>query len=55
MSKRKSREQKLELLRKLLIEGEESGFVENFNPVDFQAELKKEHLANGIYQSGKKR
>ena len=34
-------EQKLRLLRQALIDGEESGWVENFNPADFKAKLKK--------------
>ncbi|WP_229216007.1 type II toxin-antitoxin system ParD family antitoxin [Dyadobacter frigoris] len=34
-------EQKLKLLRQALIEGEVSGWVENFNPADFKAKLKK--------------
>ena len=34
-------EQKLKLLRQALIDGEESGWVENFNPSDFKANLKK--------------
>ncbi|WP_254560261.1 type II toxin-antitoxin system ParD family antitoxin [Dyadobacter diqingensis] len=39
-------EEKLKLLRQALIEGEESGWVENFNPIDFKARLKKNILAN---------
>lgn len=39
-------EQKLKLLRQALIEGEESGWVENFNPVDFKAKLKKNTSGN---------
>ena len=39
-------EQKLRLLRQALIEGEESGWVENFNPTDFKAKLKRDTLAN---------
>lgn len=39
-------EEKLKLLRQALIEGEESGWVENFNPTDFKARLKKNNLAN---------
>jgi antitoxin ParD1/3/4 len=39
-------EEKLKLLRQALIEGEESGWVENFNPTDFKARLKKNILAN---------
>ncbi|WP_159472859.1 type II toxin-antitoxin system ParD family antitoxin [Dyadobacter sp. 3J3] len=34
-------EKKQVMLRKALIEGEESGWVENFNPSDFKAKLKK--------------
>jgi antitoxin ParD1/3/4 len=33
-------EQKLKLLRQALIDGEESGWVENFNPVEFKTKLK---------------
>ena len=39
-------DQKLRLLRKALIEGEESGWVENFNPKVFKDSLKKETLSN---------
>ncbi|MDF7817512.1 type II toxin-antitoxin system ParD family antitoxin [Runella sp. MFBS21] len=38
-------EEKLKVLRQALVEGEESGFVENFNPQSFQAELKRQSLA----------
>ncbi|CAG5068153.1 Antitoxin ParD1 [Dyadobacter sp. CECT 9623] len=33
-------EQKLKLLRQALIDGEESGWVENFDPSEFLAKLK---------------
>ena len=36
-------EVKKELLRKALIEGEESGLVENFDPEQFLAELHSKH------------
>ncbi|WP_031530693.1 type II toxin-antitoxin system ParD family antitoxin [Dyadobacter crusticola] len=39
-------EQKLSLLRQALIEGEESGWSENFDPADFKAKLKKNYSAN---------
>ena len=39
-------EQKLRLLRQSLIDGEESGWVENFNPTDFKAKLRKIIVAN---------
>lgn len=34
-------EQKLRLLKQALIDGEESGWVENFNPEDFKALAKE--------------
>lgn len=50
-------EEKLKLLRQALIEGEESGWVENFNPIDFKAELTKNGLNylsyNSLRDSGK--
>ena len=39
-------EQKLRLLRHALIEGEESGWVENFDPNDFKVKLKEDTLYN---------
>ncbi|KQS24814.1 type II toxin-antitoxin system ParD family antitoxin [Dyadobacter sp. Leaf189] len=39
-------EQKLSLLRQALIEGEESGWAENFDPADFKSKLKKDHSGN---------
>lgn len=39
-------EQKLKVLRQALIDGEESGWVENFNSVDFRAKLRKNIVAN---------
>lgn len=39
-------EQKLRLLRQALIEGEQSGFVENFSPTDFKAKLMNSHSSN---------
>lgn len=39
-------EEKLKLLRKALIEGEESGWVENFNPTAFMDKLKKSSPGN---------
>jgi len=39
-------EQKLKLLRQALIDGEESGWVENFNPTDFKAKLRKNTASN---------
>ena len=39
-------EQKLRLLRQALIDGEESGWVENFNLTDFKAKLRKIIVAN---------
>lgn len=39
-------EHKMKTLRQALIDGEESGFVENFNPVEFKAKLKKDFLTN---------
>ena len=39
-------EQKLRLLRQALIDGEESGWVENFNPADFKAKLRKNTAGN---------
>ena len=39
-------EQKLRLLRQALIDGEDSGWVENFNPEDFKAKLRKNTAAN---------
>lgn len=39
-------EQKLRLLRQALIDGEDSGWVENFNPEDFKAKLRKTTTAN---------
>lgn len=39
-------EQKLRLLRQALIDGEESGWVENFNPEGFKAKLRKNTAAN---------
>ena len=45
MDKNKLEEQKLRLLRQALIEGEGSGWIENFDPVDFKAKL-KENLAD---------
>ena len=38
-------EEKLKLLKQALVEGEQSGFVENFNPQAFQAKLKQKSLA----------
>ena len=38
-------EEKLKLLRQALADGEQSGFVENFNPQSFQAKLKQQSLA----------
>ena len=38
-------EEKLKALRQALIEGEKSGFIENFNPQDFKARLKQRKLA----------
>lgn len=35
-------QKKLELLKQALIDGEESGFVEDFNPQVFLAELKQQ-------------
>lgn len=37
-------EEKLMVLRQALIEGEKSGFVENFDPQDFKARLKQRKL-----------
>jgi antitoxin ParD1/3/4 len=34
-------EQKLKLLRQALIEGEENGLAENFNPIEFKVKLRK--------------
>jgi antitoxin ParD1/3/4 len=39
-------EQKLRLLRQALIDGEESGWVENFNPTNFKANLRKNTADN---------
>jgi len=39
-------EQKLRLLRQALIDGEESGWVENFNAADFKAKLRKNTATN---------
>lgn len=39
-------EQKLRLLRQALIEGEQSGFVENFSPTDFKAKLMNNYSSN---------
>ncbi|KAA0991933.1 type II toxin-antitoxin system ParD family antitoxin [Dyadobacter aurulentus] len=39
-------EQKLILLRQALIDGEESGLIENFNPIEFKAKLGKDHAGN---------
>ncbi|MCF0056310.1 type II toxin-antitoxin system ParD family antitoxin [Dyadobacter sp. CY356] len=39
-------EQKLKLLRQALIDGEESGWVENFNPAIFKAKLKQNYSSN---------
>lgn len=39
-------EEKLKLLRRALIEGEESGWVENFNPTAFMDKLKKSSPGN---------
>lgn len=39
-------EQKLRLLRQALIDGEESGWVENFNPEELKAKLRKNTAAN---------
>jgi len=41
------REDKIEALRKALKEGEESGFVENFNPKEFLLEMKSRKRKNG--------
>jgi len=38
-------EEKLMVLRQALIEGEKSGFVENFDPQDFKVRLKQRKLA----------
>ncbi|MBE9463940.1 type II toxin-antitoxin system ParD family antitoxin [Dyadobacter subterraneus] len=46
MDKNKLEEQKLRLLRQALIEGEGSGWIENFDPVDFKAKLKENLAAN---------
>lgn len=40
------KEKKLKLLRHALVMGEESGFVEDFNPSDFKAKLRKNMLDN---------
>jgi antitoxin ParD1/3/4 len=39
-------EQKVNSLRQALIEGEESGWAENFDPADFKAKLKKNNSVN---------
>jgi antitoxin ParD1/3/4 len=39
-------EQKLRLIRQALIDGEESGWVENFNSADFKAKLRNNTAAN---------
>jgi antitoxin ParD1/3/4 len=39
-------EEKLKMLRKALIDGEQSGFVEHFNPEEFKANLKNNALAS---------
>ncbi len=39
-------ERKLKVLRQALIDGEESGWVENFNSGDFKAKLRKNIVAN---------
>ena len=39
-------EEKLKILRKALIDGEQSGFVEHFNPEEFKAKLKNNALAS---------
>jgi len=36
----------LKLLRQALIKGEESGWVENFNPIDFKDKLVKRNSVN---------
>jgi len=37
------RERKIEALRQAIIEGEQSGFIENYNPESHLAELHKRH------------
>ncbi|TLV02159.1 type II toxin-antitoxin system ParD family antitoxin [Dyadobacter luticola] len=37
-------EEKLKALRQALIEGEQGGWVENFDPEEFKAKLRRDHL-----------
>lgn len=39
-------EEEQKLLRQALINGEESGWAENFDPTDFKAKLRKNIVAN---------
>lgn len=38
-------EEKLKILRQALVDGEQSGFVENFDPQAFQSSLRREFLS----------